>query len=182
MRFRLCANTFWGELNDGRLTDIRQFDVVAVEGLEIAAVNRGSACGKGMAFGCQLVSQHRVIHHRGNFLADEFCSGVVGFFFQQDVEIRQSKTKAQSVPCCLVGLFAFFCRHIQRGSFVGHEPQAGCRIPSAFATLAVTCLDCAVFFIGHRRIGSRNTEVGRALKHRQVLGFFGDDGGHLHAR
>jgi hypothetical protein len=40
-----------------------------------------------MAFGCQLVSQHRVIHHRGNFLADEFCGGVIGFFFQQDVEI-----------------------------------------------------------------------------------------------
>ena len=39
-----------------------------------------------------------------------------------------------------------------------------------------------VFFVCHRRIRGRNAVVGGTLKHGQVLGFFGNDGRHLHAR
>ena len=134
-----------------------------------------------MVLGQQFFSHHRIIHHTCNLAANEISGGIVGLLVQQNVEVSQCKTKTQTVPRSFIRFLALFRCDIQSRGFVGHETQAGGRVPSAVTSFSVMGFDLGVFFIGHRRIGCRDAVVGRSLKHSEVLGLLGNDRGHLHA-
>ena len=74
------ANALGRELEDRKLAHIGEFDSVAIEGLEVAAVHRGPARRKRMVFWQQLLAHGGIIDHRTDLTSDEVCRGIVGGF------------------------------------------------------------------------------------------------------
>ena len=175
------ADALGHELEDREGAHVGEAHVLAVEGLEIAAVDGRAAGREGVVLGHQLFAQGRIVDALADLAAHELGRRVVGRLRQQDVVVGEREAEAEAVVGRLVDPLALLLARIERGLPVGHEAEAGRRVAPLLAARAVIRLDARVLLLAHGRVGGGNRIVRRALEHGQVRGLLCDHRRHLHA-
>ena len=149
---------------------VNQADIRLVESLVIVRIDAYPLGANGMVGGCQQVCGFCIFDGTANLVPYEFGGIVIGRFVGIDVVVGMGEISPTFGPAALIFALAFLGTHIGAGvrAVVVQNSRAGC-----FCLFAVLCI---VGFPGQllvrceRPVPGWNAEIGRALKHHDLLG------------
>ena len=128
---------------------IDQRHIIAVVGLEIAALQRHAASGEAVVLRDQLLRHLRVLHALADFPGDEFADGGVGFLVDPDIaEIAQPDAEAGFGVQLLPERLALLRRHVQGLARVGLMDEPHRRRGAVGVDLLISGLDLLHLFLG----------------------------------
>ena len=177
------ANASWRDPLDRRLLQVHEMDVVPVERLVIARLQRHTLHAEAVILGNQLLGEHRVVHPRADLVGDELGELGVGLLVDEDVtEVRQPDAEARLAIQLLPLGEALLAWHLVERPTVRLVDEPAGRARTQVEDVVVTGLD--VGHLGRRdlTVVQRSAPVRSPLEHRQLADLVGDLTDHLHAR
>ena len=152
------------------ILDVDQQDVVAVVGLEIAALQRHAPGAEAVVLRDQLVRDLRVLHALADLLGDELADRGVGLLVGQDVaEIAHPDAEARLRIKLFPERLALLRRHVQRLAGIGLVDEPARRLAAVGVDLLVAGLDLLHLRLADLGIVQRRRPVRPALEDGELL-------------